>query len=122
MGHRNRPVDVRINDRRRNTKKKRNFLTLKSPRKNWRGIEHVALLHIHSEAREECKKNRLGGKTGRFQRTGGYLITTSPNCAAFLSTAIMIASLLTQSQQQLQLPSRGHVPGFELASAGERRV
>lgn len=70
-----------MTEEKRNTKE-RNFLTLKSLRKNWRGSEHVALLHTHSEAREEWKKNWLGGKIHRFQQ-GGYLITTSPNCAAF---------------------------------------
>lgn len=50
MGHRYSPVDLKINDR--NTEE-RNFLTLKSLRKKWRGREHVGLHHTHAEARED---------------------------------------------------------------------
>lgn len=116
MGHRNSPVDLSVNDRRKKKDQRKEFSHLKVIKKELRDREHVALLH---------SLRSLGGMKKELVRWEDIQVDNNiSKLCCFISVAIMIAMmLLTQHQQLLHgfhrtlLPSRAHTPGFELAGA-----
>lgn len=119
MGHRNSPVDLRVNDRRKE------FPHLKVIKEELEGLERACGITSHSLRSWGGMKKELVRWENTQVSTGWLFDNNFSKLCCFLSTAIMVASLLTQPQQPLHgfhrtlLLSRAHTPGFELAGAGQ---